>query len=111
MSMMTNDCTPKPRLGGIGGGILQMEGWTWAAAPNARDTSGESGKIVFEILVDARGDVIRIKKISSEGLSPATERVYVDALELTSFVRTNNEPASAQNQGATGLVTFIVRPR
>lgn len=101
--------TPGKGTGGNGGGSLQMVGWTWEQAPNVRDVSSESGKIVFEISVDANGEVQGIKTISST-VGPDVQQIYRDALENTSFVRTQTA-AGTQNKGATGRVTFLLRSR
>lgn len=101
--------TPGKGTGGSGGGSLQMVGWTWEQAPNVRDVSSESGKIVFEISVDESGEVQRIVTVSST-VGPDVQQVYRDALENTSFVRTQSA-AGGNNKGATGRVTFILRAR
>ncbi|WP_234733853.1 hypothetical protein [Tellurirhabdus bombi] len=62
--------------GGTGSGVsLNIAGWRLASASIAKDNSGETGKIVFSIIVDDRGDVIKVTTRETR-LSPAATEFY-----------------------------------
>ena len=87
------------------GSSLEMQGWTWDFAPNPDDKSPESGKIVFEIIVDYYGDIIGLKTLETT-LSPKVENIYKEEiLKLTFSPTNNNNPADISK----GKITFIIK--
>ena len=57
---------------GSKGSSLEMQGWVWDIEPKPIDNSRESGKIVFEIIVDYYGEIVGLKTIETT-LSPNIE--------------------------------------
>lgn len=90
------------------GASLQMTGWNWDYIPRPDDQSSESGKIVFQITIDADGYVTRVVTVEKT-VSPSVERVYREEVEQLTFSRTadNLKPAPT----STGRITFIIKSR
>jgi len=103
--------TGKPGIGGNGGGGnfgLQMTGWTWDSEPQApKLPDNENGRIVFEITVDANGDIERIDT-KERSLSPEAERLCKEEIMKQSLVRTSGGAAPERSKGT---ITFILRTR
>ena len=99
--------TPGSGTGGSGGGALQMPGWRWLAKPRVSESSNATGRLVFEIKVDANGEVTAIRKLSEQSTfnDPITERVYRDAVQATEFERTSGDD---EDRGAVGRVIFVI---
>lgn len=90
---------------GSKGSSLEMQGWIWDFEPNPLDNSRESGKIIFEIIVDYYGDIIGLRTIETT-LSPAIENIYRDEILKLTFSPTNNDnPAEVSK----GKITFIIK--
>jgi len=94
--------------GGGGGPHLELSGWMWDFTPNPRDTSNENGKIVFEIKIDDRGEIISVRTIEKT-VSPEIERIYRQEVESLTFspISSNTRPAPV----STGKITFIIRSK
>lgn len=94
--------------GGGGGPLLELSGWTWDFEPNPRDTSNENGKIVFEIKIDDRGEIISVRTLE-KAVSPEIERIYKQEVESLTFspMSSNTRPAPV----STGKITFIIRSK
>ncbi len=92
--------------GGGDGPSLDIAGWTWNSIPKPNDPSQESGRIVYQITLDDRGDVIGIKTIEST-VSPGIERIYREAVQKLSFSPTSDNRRPAPQ--TTGKVTFIIK--
>lgn len=93
--------------GGDNGSSLQLAGWEWDSPPKPNDTSQESGKIVYEIVVDEDGYITSIKLISST-VSQAVEARYKEAVADLTFSKTSSyKPAPS----SVGKITFIIRAR
>jgi len=93
--------------GGEDGSSLQMSGWRWDAPPKPQDTSNETGKIVYEIVVDSDGYLISYKILTST-VSPAVARKYSEAVEDLTFLKTSSyKPAPSSK----GKITFIIRSK
>ncbi len=94
--------------GGGDGASLNMSGWSWEMKPNPKDQSSESGKIVFQIKVDDRGDIVGVtvveKSVSSEVL-----QIYKKEVEKLKFKKTVE--GAAMPAVSTGTITFIIRSR
>lgn len=93
--------------GGGNGTGLNMSGWRWTSAPKVNDNSGESGKIVFKIVVDEEGTVLTATPVENQ-LSPAVTKVYKAALEKSKLEKTSNSNAA---ETSIGYVTFIIRAK
>lgn len=93
--------------GGGGGASLNMAGWSWDQVPKPRDTSSETGRIVFQIKIDDQGYVVSVTTKEST-VSPAIERIYQDEVRKTTFSKTDNAVAPAFS---TGTITFVLRAR
>jgi periplasmic protein TonB len=92
--------------GGAGGPVLDLTGWTWNTRPNPDDASQETGKIVFKITIDDRGQVLRVQLVEST-VSAALVRVYQKEVERVSFkpLGSNARPAPTSE----GNITFIIK--
>lgn len=94
--------------GGGGGPLLDLSGWIWDSEPNPHDTSNENGKIVFEIKIDDRGEIISVRT-QEKSVSPEIERIYKQEVESLTFspISSNTRPAPV----STGKITFIIRSK
>ena len=97
--------------GNSGGGenesSLQMSGWEWDSPPEPKDVSDETGKIVFEIVVDSDGYLESYKVLTST-VSPSVKQQYELALEQLTFSKTSSYSSAPSSKG---IVTFIIRSR
>ena len=90
---------------GSKGSSLEMQGWVWDFEPNPIDNSRESGKIIFEIIVDYYGEIIGLKTLETT-LSPAIDYIYREEILKLTFSPTNNDnPAEVSK----GKITFIIK--
>jgi len=94
--------------GGGGGASLNMPGWNYDVQPKQDPYENEAGKIVFRITIDANGDIENISTIESN-VSPQVVKWYRDQVFKTTFSRTSSK--AANDQGASGTITFIIRSR
>lgn len=94
--------------GGGGGASLDMAGWAWEEIPKPKDTSNESGRLVFEITVDDNGEVVGIKTLE-RGVSAAVEAIYKAEVAKLYFQR--NPPNSPAPPRSVGKITFIIKSR
>lgn len=92
--------------GGAGGPVLDLTGWTWNTRPKPEDASQETGKIVFKITIDDRGQVLRVILVEST-VSAALVRVYQKEVEKVSFkpLGSNARPAPTSE----GNITFVIK--
>jgi protein TonB len=90
--------------GGGGGSSLSLDGWFWDEVPNVKAPSSESsGRVVFEIVVNAEGEIISIKTLE-RSLSLEMENSCRREIEKLTFSKTGiNVPAKS-----TGKITFVV---
>ena len=96
----------KGKAGGGGDGTgLEIDGWYWDEIPNVKAPEDEStGRLVFQIKVNADGEVIDIKTLQRT-LSLEMEKRCRAEIEKLTFSKTgNNVPAVS-----TGKITFVVR--
>jgi periplasmic protein TonB len=89
------------------GESLSLAGWEWDFKPKPDDTSAETGKIVYKIVVDDEGLLIDIKSIFSN-VSPEVERKYRQAVEKLTFSKTADNKTAPQS---TGSITFIIKAK
>ena len=94
--------------GGENGFSLQMSGWEWDSPPEPKDTSDESGRIVFEITVDADGYLIGSPKTILTTVSPQLTAEYRTSLELLTFSKTSSYRSASYSKGR---ITFIIRSK
>ena len=91
-----------------GGASLDLSGWIWDFEPEPDDDSDESGKIVFQIIVDNEGEIIGINTIE-KSVSPVVEKKYKQAvMDLTFSKTTENSSVAATS---TGKITFIIQSK
>ncbi len=93
--------------GGGGGSTLQMSGWMWDAKPQPKDTSSESGKLVFQVVIDDKGNIVRVKTVES-GVSPTVEKIYKDEVMKLTFSKTSGTAVASTS---TGTITFIIKAK
>lgn len=100
----------KPGSGGDGSGSgrgpgLDLAGWTWDNVPDPVIPATETGgRLVFEIKVDADGEIISIKTLE-RSVSLETEKACRKEVERLTFSKTGaNVPTIS-----TGKITFVVR--
>lgn len=92
--------------GGGGGSSLEISGWNWDEIPNPNVPNNATGRIVFEIVVNADGELDRIT-IVENSLSPEAAKACREAVERLTFTKTGtNVPALSK-----GKITFVVRSR
>ena len=87
------------------GSSLEMQGWVWDIEPNPLDNSRESGKIVFEIIVDYYGEIIGLKTLETT-LSPNVEKIYREEIYKLTFSPTNNNNPAELSKGK---ITFLIK--
>ena len=93
------------KSGGTKGSSLDMQGWVWDFEPNPSDNSSESGRIIFEIIVDYYGEIVGLKTLETT-VSPIVENIYKEeVLNLTFSPTNNNNPADISK----GKITFIIK--
>lgn len=94
--------------GGGGGPALDLAGWDWDNIPNPAISNAETnGKVVFEIKVDANGEVTGIRVIE-RSLSIDAEKACRDAISKLTFTK---KPGAVVPDISTGKITFVVRTR
>ena len=93
--------------GGGGGGSLEMAGWMWDSVPDPKETTAQSGKIVFEVIIDDRGNVTSVKAISYS-VSANLMRIYQAEVERLTFSRTISGTAPPSSKGK---ITFIIEAK
>ena len=90
---------------GSQGSSLEMQGWVWDIEPKPIDNSRESGKIVFEIIVDYYGEIVGLKTIETT-LSPNIEKIYREEIYKLTFSPTNNNNPAELSKGK---ITFLIK--
>ena len=90
--------------GGSGGASLNMAGWKMDFKLKT-DESTENGRLVFKIVVDSEGEVIKIETLE-KSVSNNVENYYKRQIENGSFVKDKNAKTA---QNSTGFLTIIIR--
>ena len=90
---------------GSKGSSLEMQGWVWDIEPKPIDNSRESGKIIFEIIVDYYGEIVGLKTIETT-LSPNIEKIYREEIYKLTFSPTNNNNPAELSKGK---ITFLIK--
>lgn len=89
------------------GASLSLSGWIWDFEPKPADDSDETGKIVYKIVVDQEGYLVKIETVTTT-VSPSVERKYREAVAKLTFSKTSDyKPASL----SSGTLTFIIKSR
>ncbi|MEQ8906795.1 hypothetical protein [Ekhidna sp.] len=96
-----------PNTGDAEGANLALSGWVWDFKPKPDDTSDQSGKIVYKIVVDQDGYLVKIETVTST-VSPTVERKYRQAVEKLTFSKTADYKTAPVS---TGTITFIIKSR
>ena len=89
------------------GADLALSGWVWDSLPKPDDTSSQSGKIVYKIVVDDEGYLVKIETLTST-VSPALERKYRQAVQKLTFSKTTDYKTAPVS---TGTITFIIKSK
>ncbi|SNS72194.1 protein TonB, links inner and outer membranes [Ekhidna lutea] len=89
------------------GANLALSGWVWDFKPKPDDQSDDSGKIVYRIVVDQDGYLVKIETITST-VSPTVERKYRQAVEKLTFSKTADYKTAPVS---SGTITFIIKSR
>ncbi len=95
--------------GGSGGNKLDLTGWKLAFKLEKKDITNENGKIVYQIKVDDKGDLVSIVALEKT-VSPAVEKFYRQQIEDNWAVdrsKDNTNPPPI----ATGKYTVFVRSK
>lgn len=94
--------------GGGGGPALDLAGWDWDDIPRPAIPQNESsGKIEFEIKVDANGEIIGYR-VLERSLSIEAEKACRDAIAKLTF---SKKPGAQVPAVSVGKITFVVRTR
>jgi len=93
--------------GGGGGSSLEMAGWIWDREPNPKETTSESGKIVFTIVIDDKGEIVSVKPLQYT-VSVSLMKIYQAEVERLTFRKTSS---SAPPPRSSGKITFIIKAR
>ena len=96
------------KLGGGGGSALDMAGWRWDFEPRPDDRSSESGKIVFEIKIDSRGEIISVRTLE-RSVSNTVALLYEREVQGLTFSKTSSSISAPSS--TTGKITFIIKAK
>jgi periplasmic protein TonB len=96
-----------PGNGGNGGSTLDLKGWDWDNKPQVALETTETGRIVFEVTVDANGQLIKVQKLSGS-VSAAAESECMKAIRKLTFTRLGS---GTPPEKTVGKITFVVRAR
>ena len=93
--------------GGNGtGSSLALAGWEWDEVPRPQVPNNESGKIVFEIVVNSDGELEKIT-ITENSLSADAAQACRRTVERLTFTKTGTNVPSLSK----GRITFVVRAK
>ncbi len=93
--------------GGGGGTSLEMAGWMWDTKPDPEEDTSESGKIVFEVVIDDRGEVISTRPVNYT-VSASLMKIYQAEVERLTFTQTSPGAAPPTTKGR---ITFIIKAK
>ncbi len=93
------------KAGGGGGSSLEMTGWMWSSEPKPIDTSEDRGKIVFQVVIDDKGEIRSVKTIESN-VSFTVKKIYEDAVWKLTFTKTSGSSVASSS---TGTITFVMQ--
>jgi len=93
--------------GGAATGVaLNVSGWGLGSRPQVNDDSDETGKIVFQIKVDDRGDILSVRTMETT-VSAAVVEVYKRAVQRIRLI----PKSSVTPPVSTGTLTFIIKSK
>lgn len=95
--------------GGSGGNKLDLTGWKLAFKLEKKDVTNENGKIVYQIKVDDKGDLVSIVPVEKT-VSPAVEKFYRQQIEDNWAVDRSKDNINPPPI-ATGRYTVFVRSK
>ena len=90
--------------GGGGGAGLDIAGWMWDYIPKPNVPNNESGRIVFEIKVNADGE-LEAYRVIERSVSPEAEKACREAIEKLTFTKKDGAIVPALS---TGKITFLI---
>ncbi|UII25251.1 hypothetical protein LVD15_18325 [Fulvivirga maritima] len=90
------------------GSSLSMTGWMWDYIPKPSDDSDENGRIVFQVKIDDRGEILQVKTLE-RSVSPAVEKIYKAEVERLTFSKTADNTNTAPV--STGTITFNIKSK
>jgi outer membrane biosynthesis protein TonB len=94
--------------GGNGtGSSLALAGWEWDEIPRPQVPNNESGRIVFEIVVNSDGELEKINLIENT-LSPEAAKACRQTVERLTFTKTGGTNVPPLSKGK---ITFVVRSK
>ena len=93
--------------GGGSGGSLEMAGWMWDDVPDPKETTSQSGRIVFEVIIDDSGNVTSVRA-TSYTVSANLMRIYQEEVESLTFSKTSSGAAPPSSKGK---ITFIIKAK
>ncbi len=92
--------------GGAGGSSLELAGWNWDEIPRPDVPNNITGRIVFEITVNSKGELDGYRVIENS-LNPEAAKACREAVEKLTFTKTgSNVPPVSK-----GKITFVVRAK
>lgn len=95
--------------GGGGGSSLQMSGWEWDYKPDPvyPKSLNQSGRLVFQVVIDDRGGIVRVITKESS-VSPTLEKIYRDEVAKLTFSKTAGTSVA---ETSTGTITFVIKAK
>lgn len=95
-----------PGAGGSGGASVAISGWNRKNLSLPKDKSSETGRIVFKITIDDRGDVVSLIPTSTT-VSPSVTKFYSDYLKrnLSRYLTPQGNPPPRSNGTITINIT------
>ncbi|WP_204356556.1 hypothetical protein [Arcticibacterium luteifluviistationis] len=94
-----------PGSGGSGSSISGLSGWNKKALNPPKDSSSETGRIVFSVTVDDRGDVIAIQ-VTSTNVSPSVTAHYKTYIQRS--LGRSLTPQGSPPKRSTGTITINI---
>jgi periplasmic protein TonB len=94
-----------PGSGGAGSSISGLSGWNKKALNPPKDSSAETGRIIFSVTVDDRGDVIAIQMKSST-VSPSVTNYYKSYIQRS--LSRSLTPQGTPPSRSTGTITINI---
>ena len=92
--------------GGAGGSSLELSGWNWDEIPNPDVPNNITGRIVFEIIVNSKGELDHYN-IVQNSLNPEATKACREAVEKLTFSKTGTNVPDISK----GKITFVVRAK
>lgn len=93
--------------GGSGGSSLDLAGWDWDEIPRPNVSDNQTGRIVFEIEVDDKGEIRSIRTLEKT-VSADAERVCREAIQKLTF---SKKPGAVVPAISKGKITFTIRAK